>query len=182
MQYFLRPYALVTLFILTLACTAGAPRIGRMPVGIATIVNSGSTNTAGFTVRVFPNGKAIVALSRPASTRVGWVGRKAASNLFAAIHASQSNGRPSGAAMCMKSASFGTTMRIQYGGWASVDLNCPVVGANAELKTRADAIVVALKIQTSMMSRPVTLPIGEPRRDEHPPIQGSGQPSPPPVP
>lgn len=151
-----------------LASAASARHVPRMVPGVATILNSGSTNTPGYTVRVYAGGKAEVQMKRDGSSRRGAVSRKMASDLFAAIHAAQSSGRQVGPG-CMKSASFGTTLRVQYGTWVSNDLSCPVSGAMAALEQKASAVLAALKVEPVAVGRPVMLPVNEPRRQEPPP-------------
>ena len=158
-----------------LAFGPAAARPHVMAMGVATILNSGSTNSSGYTVRVFAGGQATVAMKRPATSRTGSIPRKMASDLFAAIHASQSGGRSSREAMCIKSVSFGSSMSVQYGNWKSVDLNCPVTGANAALKAEVNEILAALKVQAAAGPRPITLPTNEPRA-----MEPTAQPSKPP--
>ncbi|MDQ6929940.1 MAG: hypothetical protein M3126_04660 [Candidatus Eremiobacteraeota bacterium] len=153
------------------ACLLGAPAsaagmTGTVP-GVATILNSGSTNTGGYTVRVYAGGKAEITMTRAGSIRRGAVSRRMASDLFGAIHAAQSSTRQFESA-CMKSASFGTTMRVKYGTWISNDLSCPVSGAMTALKQKAMAVLTALRVEPAAIGRPVSLPINEPRRQEPP--------------
>ena len=157
-----------------LGCAAAAPIKGGVgtALGLVTIINSGSTNSSGYTVKVYANGDSEVAITRPPSVRKSSVPRSMASDLFAAIHAAQSNGRPSGAAMCMKSASFGSTMRVKYSTWTSVDLNCPVVGANAALKSQVNKVLTTLKVSVPVGNFR-TLPANEPRRMEGSPAPTS---------
>lgn len=154
-----------------LGCASAAPIKGGVgtALGLVTIINSGSTNSSGFTVKVYPNGQAEIAMNPPPpATRQGTISRQMASDLFGAVHAAQSNGRPSDADMCMKSASFGSTMRAKYSTFTSVDLNCPVVGANAKLRDQINKILDVLKVHPAV-GQFRTLPTNEPRRMEGPP-------------
>jgi len=95
--------------------------------GLVTIVDSGSTNSSGYTVKVYAGGQSEITINRPPAVRKGSISRQMVSDLFGAIHAAQSDNRPSGAAMCMKSASFGSSLRAKYSTFTSVDLNCPLL-------------------------------------------------------
>jgi hypothetical protein len=138
-------------------------------LGLVTITNSGSTNSSGYTVKVYPNGEADIAISRPPSARKASVPRTMASDLFGAVHAAQSNGQASGAARCMKSASFGSTMRVKYSTRTSPDLNCPVSGTNAALRAQVNKILATVKVW-GPVGNMRTLPVNEPRRMEPTPV------------
>jgi len=86
---------------------AGAPRDG------ATIVNSGSTNTAGYTVAVWSDGEASLSI-RGGTTRT-----------FAIPSEESAREANAPAQFCMKSASFGTRTVVTWHGWTSPDLQCP---------------------------------------------------------
>ena len=161
-----------------LGCASAAPIKGGVgtALGLVTIINSGSTNSSGYTVKVYPNGEADIAIQRPPESRKGNIPSSMASDLFGAVHAAQSNGRPSGAAQCMKSASFGTTLRVKYSTFTSVDLNCPVVGANASLKAQVNKILATLKV-SPQIGNMRSLPTNEPRRMEGSPAASSSPPS-----
>jgi len=94
----------------------------------AVIVDSGSTNTAGYKIEVWSDGTGTVALQ-------AWRGAAAAppkkfamaagvtTRFFAdlkAARAAKVAGSP-----CMKSASFGTTTHVSWHEWKSPDLDCP---------------------------------------------------------
>jgi hypothetical protein len=104
-------------------CTAAAPsRDG------ATIVDSGSTNTAGYTIDVWSDGSASMTYQnrlndvQPASTSFT-ISSALAKRFFADVKAA----RNANAAVehCMKSASFGTATHVRWHGWTSPDLDCP---------------------------------------------------------
>lgn len=106
--------------ILSLALTTS------VPAGAATspiiIVNSGSTNTLGFTINVAADGGSMLTMQRQMKTfQVSTATlKKLLNDLAAAKKASTSPG--SG---CIKSASFGSATRITWQGWTSPDLECP---------------------------------------------------------
>ena len=162
--------AVLALTFVALGCASAAPvkTGGGTALALVTIIDSGSTNSSGYTVRVYAGGQAEIMMNRPASTRQAKIPRSMASDLFAAIHLAQSNGRPSGAATCMKSASFGSSMRVKYSTWTSPDLNCPVIGANAAVKAQVEKILARLKVHPGT-GHFITLPVNEPRRMEGPP-------------
>lgn len=107
-----------------------APSI--MATDSALIINSGSTNTAGFRIEVSQSGDATYtpaarrggqlpeAQNKPATRQVP---SAAVKKFFADIEAAKPlTSLPRGA--CMKSASFGTTLVVQYEGQTTPDLSC----------------------------------------------------------
>ncbi len=93
----------------------------------AVIVDSGSTNTAGYRIEIWSDGAATVALHRraaaPGAPQPFSVGADVTARFFADLKAAKAanmTGSP-----CMKSASFGTTTRVSWHGWTSPDLDCP---------------------------------------------------------
>lgn len=151
------PLAACALALGCLVTGAAVARTAAKTVTTATIVNSGSTNSVPFKVTVDARGRVQTGRSA-ALTLAAPVTKK----FFSDLRAAQAKPTPSGAAMCFKSASFGSVMRVQAGAWSSVDLNCPVTGPNAALKADVDAILAAVHPQAG--SRPITLPSNEPRR------------------
>jgi hypothetical protein len=135
---------------------AAVARTAAKAVTTATIVNSGSTNSAPFKVTVDAGGR--VQTGRGAAVTIA---APVAKQFFSDLRAAQAHPSPSGAAMCFKSASFGSVMRVQAGTWSSVDLNCPVAGANAALK--ADVNTILGTVHPEAGPRPITLPSNEPR-------------------
>jgi len=100
----------------------------------AVIVNSGSTNSLGYTITVASDGKATVAMQ----SRGGPAGSPKAFTLAAAtaerFFADLAAARKGNAATvpCMKSASFGSSTHITWQGWVSPDLTCPPKDALGE--------------------------------------------------
>jgi hypothetical protein len=98
----------------------------RVPDG-AIIRNSGSTNTAGYVIKLWSTGKAQLQVephfgqTRPA--RWFTVRPAVASAFFTDVLAARA--RPGTPEHCMKSASFGTTTTVLWHGWQSPDLQCP---------------------------------------------------------
>jgi len=86
------------------------------------IVNSGSTNTLGFTLTVAENAAAMLEQGNsrePKQLPIETVGR-----FFATLRAVGPLDALS-ASQCTKSASFGTTTKVFYAGKASPDISCP---------------------------------------------------------
>jgi hypothetical protein len=99
----------------------------------AVIVQSGSTNSAGFRIVVEKSGKAaytpMAAKSRPKTQKIA---RDLARRFYADLGAAGPLTvlpKP----RCMKSASFGTTLTVELAGQTSPDLSCGD-GGNARLK------------------------------------------------
>jgi hypothetical protein len=122
---------------LTLMCAAGYGQA-------VSIVDSGSTNTAGFRIVVQKSGDAVYT-SQP--RRAGETVHKAipkalAKTLYDDVDAARPLSRlPTHT--CMKSASFGTKMTVLYGDDPSPDLNCGEGGVPKLDALRKDALAIA---------------------------------------
>src|SRR5215469_6345920 len=102
----------------------------------ATIVNSGSTNTAGFRIALRRSGAAeYTSVPRGVNTRSGEPekaepeksGREIPKDLAMRLFADLEAAKPLSslpAPHCMKSKSFGTRLTIEFGGEATPDLSC----------------------------------------------------------
>ena len=112
----------------------------------ATIVNSGSTNFAGYKIEVWSDGTASVVSSNrtgailstpkpftldPATTQ----------RFFADLATARSEGAKT--VPCMKSASFGSTTRVAWHDWTSPDLTCPPGNAAASAPLVRDVEEIA---------------------------------------
>jgi len=128
------------------SASAAAGRRLPMPAptgtDVALIVNSGSTNTSGYTLRV-ERGGAVTLVGQddlPAKKTVD-------PKLVAALFADLKTAGPLNAmatARCMKSASFGTVTHVSYNGQISPDISCPAnAGGGRQLEIDTDAIVQA---------------------------------------
>jgi hypothetical protein len=101
----------------------------------ASIVNSGSTNSAGFQIDVRSDGAAVVTLkphpgsNLPAGPKPFTVAPALTASFFADLKAVR-DGNVAGAP-CMKSASFGSSTHVSWHDWKSPDLECP--SPNAKL-------------------------------------------------
>jgi hypothetical protein len=118
-----------------------APPGARIPTaaGEALIANSGSTNTAGYTLRVYADGTtALLQADIPQHKRVA---RTLVDRFFADLRAAGPlDALPR--TFCMKSASFGTTTTISYRGKISSDMSCPGRSVAAR-KLASDASALA---------------------------------------
>ncbi len=98
------------------------------------IVNSGSTNVAGYTLRVRETGW--ITLEQAGATQHKRVDKALAARFFADLRAAGPlDALPR--AMCMKSTSFGSVTTVAYRGARSPDVSCP--GSSAETALGADA-------------------------------------------
>jgi hypothetical protein len=116
---------------------------------VATILNTGSTNTASYTITIDRQGKATVSVNgaTPVSATVA---KKLADKLFADIAATPALQSIANRG-CMKSASFGTSTLLQYGGHVSPDLSCAGDGHGMALYGDIRAIEGALSLPSLMM-------------------------------
>ncbi|MGC2128519.1 MAG: hypothetical protein WA629_00360 [Candidatus Aquilonibacter sp.] len=94
---------------------------------LATIRNSGSTNTAGFTIRVWSDASASASV-QAATPKTFALPNDLSARFFSDLHAAANDVAP--ATHCMKSASFGTSTIVQWHGWSSPDLQCPPFSAS----------------------------------------------------
>jgi hypothetical protein len=100
----------------------------------AVIVNSGSTNSSGYTIEVSSDGKGSVTMQpgggAAGSPKAFTIPNATVARFFSDLAAA----RKSNAATvpCMKSASFGTTEHIKWQGWTSPDLSCPPKGPEGD--------------------------------------------------
>lgn len=115
---------------------------------LAVIVNSGSTNIPGYTLRVRDDGW--TTLEQNGATQHKHLDKALAAHLFADLRAAG----PLGAlprAMCMKSTSFGSVTTVWYRGARSPDLSCP---GSSSAETALGADVNALRDAAGVSQRP----------------------------
>jgi hypothetical protein len=134
-------------------CPGGASRaaspapdpFASLPPGSALIRNSGSSNTLPYAISLRPDGSALVTVGVAASAEQRTVPQAETAELFAELH----DAMPLDALPrqhCMKSASFGTTTTIRFGGAASPDLDCAGDPATRGLAATVARIVKSLGI------------------------------------
>jgi len=119
---------------------------------VALIRNSGSTNTLPYTISVKPDGSAVVTVGSgtPEDRRLSldqtdalFRGLRAAMPLSALVHGH-----------CMRSASFGTTTTVTFGGDSTPDLGCAPDPAARELAATVVAIVSELGLSVMRFHAP----------------------------
>lgn len=112
-----------------LAALAIAAFVGAAPVDTATIVNSGSTNSYGYSIQVWSTGKASATLqakgggTAAASPKPFTLPAATVARFFSDLAAARKGNLQT--VPCMKSASFGTAVHVTWQGWVSPDLTCP---------------------------------------------------------
>ncbi|MDQ2908821.1 MAG: hypothetical protein M3R44_05645 [Candidatus Eremiobacteraeota bacterium] len=116
-----------------------------IPADAAVIRNSGSTNTAGYTIVLSPDGHAVIGqYGRYTSTSLA---RPQTRWLFAKLREAGTIGAlPAG--HCMRSVSFGSSTTISYQGATTPDLGCAVSPLERELARTVGVIVRQLNIST----------------------------------
>jgi hypothetical protein len=110
------------------AVIAIASFVGAAPRDVAVIVNSGSTNSYGYTIQVWSDGKGSVTLQERGGAAVVTPKPFAVPPTIAVIFFSDLAAARKGNAAtvpCMKTVSFGTSTHITWQGWESPDLTCP---------------------------------------------------------
>ncbi|GAC1304863.1 MAG: hypothetical protein NVSMB21_05850 [Vulcanimicrobiaceae bacterium] len=113
--------------------------------GTATIVNSGSTNAAGYRIAIRPDASADVTVA--GTTERATIGAPQARWLFLKLRGARPLAELAGGS-CMKSMSFGTSTTIAFDGETTPDLSCPGDATTRELGRIADVIVARLHIST----------------------------------
>ena len=121
------------------------------PADSASITNTGSTNTAPFTITIERNGKATVSINGGTPSSVT-VAKKLVDKLFADIAATPALASITNRG-CMKSASFGTSTLLAYGGHVTPDLSCAGDAHGMALYSDVRAIESAVSIPSMMPSR-----------------------------
>ncbi len=128
--------------------SASAAAERRMPMPAPTgpdvvmIVNSGSTNTAGYTLRVERAGT-VTLIGQDDLPAKKTVDPKLVAALFNDLKITGPLSKMA-TARCMKSASFGTVTHVAYQGEVSPDISCPAnAGGGRQLEIDTDAIVQA---------------------------------------
>ncbi|MEA2664370.1 MAG: hypothetical protein QOI11_1314 [Candidatus Eremiobacteraeota bacterium] len=128
--------------------SSGAALTSANDPSLAVIVNSGSTNTAGYTLRVRDDGW--TTLAQAGATQHKRLDKALAARFFADLRAAG----PLGAlprAMCMKSTSFGSVTTVSYRGARSPDLSCP---GSSSAETALGADVNALRDAAGVSQTP----------------------------
>jgi len=121
----------------------------------AVIRNSGSTNTAAYTIKVWSDGRGEVAMGRMGgSGKPFTVDADVAKSFFTNVRAARQD--PGSPGRCMKSASFGTTTTVHWHGWNSFDLQCPPWSPSVQaLASDVRAIQAAANIDTGIHRIPL---------------------------
>ncbi|MBD5654619.1 MAG: hypothetical protein IAI50_05495 [Candidatus Eremiobacteraeota bacterium] len=121
----------------------GVDTAPRIAAGDITIRNSGSTNFAGYTVVVHPDGAADVTING-VTTPQNLAATETKALFDKVTAAAPLDAMPAGG--CMKSASFGTSTTVSYGSTTSTDISCGGNPAMHELAQTVSAVVSALHI------------------------------------
>lgn len=121
------------------------------------IINSGSTNTAGYVIELQRNGLVkwnvaprshLILSSTDSPSNLRQLPLAQANNIFETIDSAFPFNQYS-PVYCIKSVSFGTTLRVTYKGQQTPDLNCPMkVEQLANLSKYIHELIADLHIQT----------------------------------
>lgn len=134
------------------ASPGGVPVRVPTAAGEAVIVDSGSTNRAGYRLRVYADGT--TALQQGDAALRKHVSPALVARFFADLRAAGPLDALPRAA-CMKSASFGSSTTIGYRGKMSPDLACPSASRAARaLAIDADALAAAGGVTMLLRPRP----------------------------
>jgi hypothetical protein len=123
----------------------------------ADIFNSGSTNTRGYAVHLGRSGSALVDAQDGRGLRSASLPPDLVNRFFAALDAAVPFAAlPLG--RCMKSASFGYSVRVRYDGASTPDLACAVGDLEKTLASLTSQIARAAGVSNAMLRRPIILP------------------------
>lgn len=125
----------------------------------AVITNSGSTNTAGYSIKVWSDGTGQVDL-RGGGTRAISLDVDLVNKFFTDVKAARAN--PGTPGHCMKSASFGTTTVVLWHNYQSTDLQCPPFTSDV-MALGADVRNIQAAANLASPPRRIRLPL-EPRK------------------
>jgi hypothetical protein len=100
--------------------------VAAVPSDYAVIADSGSTNMLGYQIQVAPDGSASITMqpaTEPTSPKPFTIPKAVVTRFFADLAAARKANLTT--VPCMKSVSFGSTIRVTWQGWVSPDLTCP---------------------------------------------------------
>ncbi|MBC5805308.1 MAG: hypothetical protein DLM53_02570 [Candidatus Eremiobacter antarcticus] len=154
-----------------------------VPKGAAVILNTGSTNTAGYRIVVRPTGESEYAMRSGSLSgrgrQIGAVSQAQAQRFFRDLAAAAplQNLR---SVPCMKSASFGSSLFVWWNHERSPDLSC--ARGTAALALAGDAAEIATALNVAAFGKPLVRPMmpGESHREA--PQSSSAPVSPSPLP
>ncbi len=132
--------------------------VAAAPRDSAVIVNSGSTNTVGYSITVWSDGQASLTTQNRDGSSTGpaksfTVAQATAARFFADLAAAKSTKAVT--VPCMKSASFGSSMHVKWQGWVSPDLECPPKGSAGDALVKdVDAIRQASGLTAQPLRQP----------------------------
>lgn len=133
------------------AALAIAGLMAAAPSESAKIVNSGSTNTLGYTISVASDGKGSLAMqggTSESTPKPFTIAADLSARFFSDLAAARKAGTVT--VPCMKSASFGSSLHVSWEGWTSPDLTCPAKDSLGEALVKdVDAIRQAAGISAA---------------------------------
>jgi hypothetical protein len=145
----------MTNWIALLAFAASATATPGSGQSQADILNSGSTNTRGYVLHVGRSGSILVDAQDGAGFHSASTSPDLAGRFFEALAAAQPfSDLPLG--RCMKSASFGYSVRIRYAGETTPDLTCAISAEEKALASLASEIARDAHVSDfSLRRRPI---------------------------
>jgi hypothetical protein len=131
----------------TLIAAVAVLAAGASPDGAA-IVNSGSTNSSGYTIKLWSNGNARLQMNNGGAPTAFTVPPETAATFFRDLAAARADGAQ--LQHCMKSVSFGYSLTVQWHGWTSPDFTCPPLAPPVQtLFQDSEEIEAAAHVQNS---------------------------------
>jgi len=142
---------------LSWAVLSSQPMMAMVPINVAVIVNSGSTNTIGYRIYVSPSGE--VRYVDGKGSGQGKLSPPLVKKFFQDLKKAEPLGNLSVQKSCVKSTSFGTSTTISLGSERSPDLSCPGNSKARHLKDDVSAIAKTLKVENIPQSQGKPLPV-----------------------
>lgn len=130
--------------------------LAAVPINVAVIFNSGSTNTIGYRIYVNPSGEATYFDGKGQGH--GKISQALTKKFFADIQAAEPLSKLP-VKRCVKPASFGTTTTIRLGAEQSPDISCPGNALERTLDKDVIAIAKALKVRNIPKNQGHPLPL-----------------------
>jgi hypothetical protein len=131
--------------------------LAAVPINVAVIINSGSTNTIGYRIYVTPSGQVTYVDGKGQGK--GKLSPTLTKKFFADIQTAEPLSNLPVKTSCVKPVSFGTSTTIRLGGEQSPDVSCPGNALASKLNNDVVAIAKALKVKNILNKQGHPLPV-----------------------
>jgi len=139
-----------------LLAVSSSPSIALVPLNVATIINSGSTNTIGYRIYVNPSGQANYVDGKGEGQ--GTIPQRLTRKFFKDLQTAKPLSTLPVRQPCIKPTSFGTSTTIKLGAEQSPDISCPGNAKAWALDNDVIAIAKFLKVTNVPITEGKPLP------------------------